>query len=241
VTVAAQTNPNPGLASFSVSDAPTVTEGPGVVATFKVTLSKALSTTVSVHYGTLNGTAFSGSDYVAKSGTLTFTAGQTSKTVTVSIINNGEPPTEAQEFFYLALSNSSGAQIARSVGKAIIKDPAPSPPSITANDAPRVNEDPFPQFTKFTITLSKASTGQVTVKYATSNGTAKSGYDYTSKTGTLTFQPGEKSKTVTIAILDPANDATGDAYIEYFYLNLSDPTGALIARPKAKAEIANDR
>lgn len=235
-----QTNPNPGLASFSVSDAPTVTEGPGVVSTFKVTLNKAVTKTVSVHYSTLNGTATAGSDYVAKSGTLTFTPGQTSKTVTVSIINNAEPPTEPNEFFYLALSNSSGAQIARSVGTAIIKDPSPPAPiSITANDAPRQNEDPFPQFSKFTVTLSKASTKQITVHYATSDGTAKSGHDYTSKSGTLTFDPGQTSKTVTIAILDPAHDPTGDQFIENYFLNLSSPTNAVIARAKAKAEIAN--
>jgi len=234
------TSPGPGLASFSISDASDVVEASGAVATFHVTLSKALSTTVSVKFSTLNGTASSGSDYVAKSGTLTFQPGQTSKTITVSIVNDAEPPVEPTEFFYVALSNSNGAQIARSVGKAnILETPTPTKPSITVNDAPRSNEDPFPQFSRFTVTLSKSSTSPVTVKYATSNGTAIAGFDYKTTTGTLTFQPGQTSKTVTVAILDPDHDPTGEMFIENYFLNLSSPTNATIARAKGKAEIAN--
>jgi hypothetical protein len=238
--IAAAQTPGPTLASFSISDAPNVVEASGAVATFRVTLSKALSTTVSVKFSTLNGTASAGSDFVAKSGTLTFLPGQTSKVVTISIINNAEPPVEPTEFFYVALSNSIGAQIARSVGRAnITETPAPSPIRIFANDAPTVNEGQSPQFSRFTVTLSRASTGVVTVRYFTSNGTAKAGFDYKAKSGTLTFQPGQTSKTVSVEIIDnePLNQPPGDQFIEDYFLNLADPTGAQFGDSKARGTI----
>ena len=52
----------------------------------------------------------------------------------------------------------------------------------------------------FTVQLSNPSDEAVTVKYTTANGTAKAGSDYTSKSGTLTFAPGETTKTISIAV-----------------------------------------
>ncbi|MFX8327835.1 Calx-beta domain-containing protein, partial [Acinetobacter baumannii] len=79
--------------SLSV-DSPSVTEGNSgtKVLTFTVTLSSASVQTVTVDYATVNGTALSGSDFVAASGTLTFAAGETSKTVSVTI--NGDTALE---------------------------------------------------------------------------------------------------------------------------------------------------
>ncbi|WUR13369.1 Calx-beta domain-containing protein [[Empedobacter] haloabium] len=53
-----------------------------------------------------------------------------------------------------------------------------------------------------TITLDKVTADTVTVKYATQNGTASAGTDYTAASGTLTFLPGETSKTIQVPILD---------------------------------------
>ncbi|SBS75523.1 Glycoside hydrolase family 5 [uncultured Mycobacterium sp.] len=88
----------------------------------------------------------------------------------------------------------------------------------------------------FTVTLSKASTTPVTVKYTTSNGTATAGADYTATTGTLTFAAGVTSQTVAVIV-------TGDTAVEpteTFTVALTNPAGATIARTTATATITND-
>ena len=75
-----------------------------------------------------------------------------------------------------------------------------------------------------TITLSAASTSIVTVKYLTSNGTALTGTDYTSTSGTVSFAIGETSKTVNVAILDDLISEISKS----FQITLSDPTNAAI-------------
>jgi hypothetical protein len=88
----------------------------------------------------------------------------------------------------------------------------------------------------FTVTLSAAATSAVSVTYATANGTATAGTDYTATSGTLTFAPGETSKTLTVAI-------TGDTVVEpteTFAINLSAPVGATLADANAQGSIVND-
>ena len=96
VAAALPTNCSGGTTpSLSIADA-SVTEGNSgtTTANFTVTLSAAATSTVTVNYATANGTATAGSDYVAASGTLTFTAGQTSKTIPVTV--NGDTTGRAQ-------------------------------------------------------------------------------------------------------------------------------------------------
>ena len=96
----------PGLA---VADAE-VEEGPNASLAFAVTLSRAPSGTVTVDYATSDGTATAGSDYTAASGTLTFAAGETEKTVSVAVLDDAHD--EGSETLGLTLSNASGAHIA---------------------------------------------------------------------------------------------------------------------------------
>src|SRR5262249_3877809 len=77
----------------------------------------------------------------------------------------------------------------------------------------------------FTVTLSPPSTAPLTVTFATADGTAVTGSDYTATSGTLTFAPGTTSKTIRVPILD---NAIGEA-TETFTVNLSSPVGAAIA------------
>ncbi|BAY23309.1 polymorphic membrane protein [Calothrix sp. NIES-2100] len=88
----------------------------------------------------------------------------------------------------------------------------------------------------FTVTLSAASTSAVTVNYATANGTATAGSDYTATTGTLTFNPGDTSKTLNVAV---AGDTTFEPN-ETFFVNLSNATNATIADNQALGTILND-
>ena len=96
----------PGLA---VADAE-VEEAAGATLAFAVTLSRAPSGTVTVGYATSDGTATAGSDYTATSGTLTFAAGETAKTVPVPVLDDNHD--EGSETLTLTLSNPSGAYLA---------------------------------------------------------------------------------------------------------------------------------
>ena len=83
-------------------------------ASFTVTLSAAATSTVTVDYSTANGTATPGTDSRPQSGTLTFTAGQTTKTIAVVV--NGDTTVEPNETFTVTLSSPTGATIARAPG-----------------------------------------------------------------------------------------------------------------------------
>jgi hypothetical protein len=99
------------LPSTSIADA-AITEGNSGTKTLKftVTLSAASGLAASVKYATMDGTATAGSDYVAKSGTVKFPAGATSKTITITI--NGDTAPESSEAFSLNLTNPVTATIA---------------------------------------------------------------------------------------------------------------------------------
>src|SRR4029078_1681846 len=88
----------------------------------------------------------------------------------------------------------------------------------------------------FAVTLSKAQTQAVTVAYATSNATRPAGSDYVATQGTLTFAPGQTSKTIPVTI-------NGDATVEpneTFVVTLSNPTNATLAKGTAQGQITND-
>ena len=90
----------------------------------------------------------------------------------------------------------------------------------------------------FTVTLAPAATGTVTVDWATADGTAVAGSDYTAGTGTLTFAPGETSKTVSVAVVDDSTIETGSG--ETVTLGLSNASGAVLADASATGTIADD-
>ena len=87
----------------------------------------------------------------------------------------------------------------------------------------------------FAATLSRASPGTVAVAYATADGSATAGSDYTARKGELTFDPGETEKTVSVPVLDDAVDEGS----ETFTLRLSDASGARIADGTATGTIEN--
>ena len=85
---------------------------------FTVTLSAASADNVTVDYATGGGTATAGSDYAATSGTLVFTPGQTSKTITVAV--TGDQGKEPNETFTVKLSNQNNATISRATATGTI-------------------------------------------------------------------------------------------------------------------------
>ena len=100
------------------------TEGDEAIS-FRVTLDEAASGTVTVDYATSNGTATAGSDYTAASGTLSFSAGETRKTLAVRISDDTE--SESDETFTVTLSNASGADLGTSEATGTIQNRAVTP------------------------------------------------------------------------------------------------------------------
>ncbi len=333
-----------GTAALSVSDAQAA-EGEAVA--FTVSLSPASDAAVTVDYATSDGTAASGTDYTATSGTLTFAAGETAKTVEVAAL--ADTATEGDETFTLTLSNPSGAALSSASATGTIADVRPALTaifhglpdehdgkklfsfeirfseefggmrltavkralavtggrlidarrtvrgqnrSVTARVRPSQGGDvtlalaatsdcsaadatctqdgrklsaavqatvPGPDSATtaqaqvlpvlsvadasadegaslaFSVTLDAAATGDVTVDYATGDGTASAGADYTAASGTLTFAAGETAKAVEVAALADA-DAESD---ETLTLALSNPSGATIGTASATGTVAN--
>jgi probable HAF family extracellular repeat protein len=210
----------PGTSVVNIGDA-SVTEGhTGTrAANLTVTLSPASSQPVTLSYSTANGTA-AADDYQPASGTVTFAAGETAKTI--SVLVNGDRTGEPDETFVVNVGQVAGnAVIADAQGVATIVDDEPrvSINSVTKNEG-HSGTTPF----AFTVSLSAPSGAAVTLNFATANGSAKSGEDYDAKSGSLSFAAGETSKTVTVNV-------KGDRKVEsqeVFYVNLSGASGALI-------------
>lgn len=229
--------PAPSAPTLSIGSA-SVTEGNSgtVSANFTVTLSAASANSVTVNYSTADGTAtIAGSDYAAASGTLTFAPGETSKTI--SVLVNGDKLVESNEQFYVNLAGASNANIATSQGTGTILNDDAAPLTVGIANASVIEGNSGTANATFTISLSAAATQNVTVSYATSDGNAVSGSDYLAATGSVTFFPGETSKTVVIKV-------NGDTLVESnetFFVTISNPVNVnLGSSVKATGTIQND-
>lgn len=213
--------------SFSIGNASAVTEG-GTL-TYTVTKTGAASTNYSVDYATTGGSATSGSDYTPKSGTLTFLPADTSKPITVA--TNDDGGAEYPETVLVSLSNpSGGSTISTSQGSGTINDNDTTPVSFAIGNAAAVSEGGT--FT-FYVSKSGSTASNYTVNYATANGSAD-GSDYTAKSGTLTFAPGDVSLPIPVQTTDD-NVYEGD---ETVLVNLSNASGgATITTAQASGTI----
>jgi hypothetical protein len=225
---------SPVTPALRIGDA-SVTEGnTGTrTATFTVTRTGAATGTTSVAFATANGTATAGSDYQATSGTLTFAPGETTKTITVLITGDRLP--EPSETFVVNLTGPTNATVADGQGVGTITD---DEPRISIGDVTRAEgkKNQTTLFT-FTITLSVAYDQPVTMSFQTVNGTAQSGEDYVAKSGTLTFAPGETTKTITIEVKGD-NKREAD---EYFYLDVFGlSSNGLFTKSRGTGWILND-
>src|SRR4029453_6145616 len=118
--------------TISINDV-TVTEGNAgtTTAAFTVSLSNPSSQTISVNYATADVTATAGSDYTSTSGTLTFTPGQVTQPLNVTVI--GETAFEPNETFNVNLSLAANAAIADNQGVGTITNDD-TQPTISIND-----------------------------------------------------------------------------------------------------------
>ncbi|RYG70082.1 hypothetical protein EON80_08570, partial [bacterium] len=177
--------------------------------------------------------AKAGEDYGAKSSTGTIAAGQLS--TTIAVVVNGDTLPETDEFFNLNLTEIKGAILKRSsaVGT-ITNDDATPTLSVSSVAVPEGNSGTTDA--TFQVTLSTASSQSVTVQFATVNGTAVAGDDFTVRTGTLTFAPGETTKAIVVKIKGDMLDEDD----EQFGLKLTDPTNATLLVGQGSAKITDN-
>src|SRR5262249_52452092 len=153
-------------------------------------------------------TASAGYDYVAASGTITFNPGETTQTITVMV--NGDRLAEPNETFVLNLSSPVNAMILRdqSLGTIIDDEPRISISDVARAEGQRAHPTLFP----FTVTLPAAYDQAVTLSCRPPDVTANSGEDYTAKTGTLTFNPGETTKTIAISVIGDSKKEADETF-----------------------------
>jgi uncharacterized delta-60 repeat protein len=220
--------------TISVSDA-NVTEGNSGTASisFTITLSQPSGGTVTVDVATADGTAIAPADYQGVAGTLRFAAGDTTKTVTVLV--NGDSLPEGNESFTLRLSNAVNASIVDASGTGTVLD-NDAAPTLAIDDATITEGDSGSVDALFTVSLSSASGQQVSVNFATVNDTATAGLDYAEQSGSLTFAPGELTKSITIQV-------SGDTAVEgneTFFVRLSGAVNAPIGDAQAVGTIQDN-
>ena len=220
----------PGVLQFSAATY-SVNEGQGS-ATITVTRTGGSNVPVSINYSTSNGTATAGSDYTATTGTLSFAAGETSKTFTVSIID--DTLVEGNETVNLTLSSPGGGVTLGSPASAslTILDNDAAQPGVLQFSAATYSVSEGQGTATITVTRTGGSNVPVSINYSTSNGTATAGNDYTATTGTLSFAAGETSKTFTVPIIDDTL-VEGNETVN---LTLSSPGGgATLGSPSTAA------
>ena len=127
-----------------------------------------------------------------------------------------------------AVSTESGRPLANTVSATVA-----GPVGVSVADA-RVKEAAGAALA-FAVTLSRTATTAFSVDYATSDGTAQAGADYTAASGTLSFQAGDSSKTIEVSVLDDAHDE-GE---ETLTLRLSNASGAWLSDGEATGTIEN--
>jgi uncharacterized repeat protein (TIGR01451 family) len=201
--------------------------------TFTVTLTPASAFASTVDFSTADGTAIAGSDYQGTNGTLTFTAGQTTKTI--SVLVNGDVTTEPNETFFVNLFNPGNATIADAQALGTITNDD-AIPTVTINDPSVIEGNSGTKSMNFVITLSNPSSTTISVPFTLADGTATVGSDYQTNSGSFTVIPGSLTASLSIQIF-------GDATVEpdeTFFVNLGAATGATVVDNQGVGTIIND-
>jgi hypothetical protein len=242
-TGGAKIDPNSGKASLIIGDNDQppgqiqflsgefrIREGAGSV-TLIVARREGAAGEVSVDYQTTDGTAKAGSDYTAASGTLTFGPGQLSRAITIPV--EKDTISEGVETFTVALSNPTGGAKLGTPSSAAISIIDAEPAGVVQFGRAEYVTGERAGTATISVIRTEGSEGEVSVDYATADGTAKEGLDYTATRGTLTFAPGEKNKSFTVPILED----TAIEGPEALSLLLNAPTGGAVLGPRNMARL----
>ena len=215
----------PGL---SVQDA-TAVESAGAMA-FTVVLDAASTKTISVEYATSGGSAEAGRDFEQTAGTVRFKPGVVEQTVSVRVLEDALD--EDDETFTLTLSSAVNAKVTDGQATGTIIDES-APPGLSIADATALESDGS---MVFAVMLSAESARELTVQFATSDGTALSGMDYIHVSGTLTFAPGDTTKQIAVPLLDDSVDED----VEAFTITLSSVVNATLVDDSAAGRISDN-
>ena len=146
-------------------------------------------------------------DYAPAQGTVTFAAGSTA-TQTIDVTVYDDTIDEPDEQVTVTLRNARNALLAGGGDTAsamgTIEDDD-DPPRVSIGDS-SLTEGAAGGAMRFAVTLERATNRTVTVRYDTADVTAAAGADYTRASGTLTFDPGELTRTIAVAVTDDALD-----------------------------------
>jgi hypothetical protein len=196
-----------------------------------VTLSRPASSTVKVSYSTFGLSSAGLTDYVPKTGTLTFapgTSGLTPVTKWIKVAIRGDVGVEFDETFGVALSNPIGATVNGSEGGVTIQDDDTTVgPVVTISSTALYEGDEAKRTLKLVLWLSQPAAVPVEIEYSTGDGTAIAPGDYRPKSDELTFLPGQVRKVVNIPVVP---DDLAEGGLEEFAGYLLSAVGAPIDR-----------
>ena len=176
---------------------------------------------VTLSYTTSDGSAKAGDDYIETNGTITIAEGVVDGYIPVEII--GDKINESTEQFHLDITSITGATLNDGNALGTIYDDDPIEFRISDE---RVTEGASGTTQEMTFTvylLKEAPFDGITIDYYTQNGSATAGLDYTAISGTITFNSGEREKTITVTILGD-DEIEGDEYFGVRLNNNSDGT-----------------
>ncbi|MEO6740615.1 MAG: Calx-beta domain-containing protein [Chthoniobacteraceae bacterium] len=184
-------------------------EGAGTV-TLTALRSGGSAGAVTASYAFSSATATSGTDFIGTNGTVTWASGDTTpKTFQVQIVD--DTIVENAEYFYVTLGVASGGAVPVTPIYATVtindndSGPPPPPAGSLQFSAPTLSVNEGAGSATLSVTRTGGSTGAVSVNYATANGTAVSGADFTAANGTLNWATGDATaKTITVPIIDDA-------------------------------------
>lgn len=207
---------------------------------FPITLSAAPGTgkTVTVYWATAPGTATtSNADFTFAKGKATFTGSQVSKTISVTVKQDGSD--ESNELLYLVAAGVDGGENHRERGTGTIFDDDPGSTSgvgLYVSDGLVVEGDSGARSIVVPIALTNTASGDVILHWSTVAGSATAGSDFTAKSGTVKIASGQRMTTVTVPI---TVDATSEG-TESFQVVVDTASNASLVRNAGTVTIRDD-
>jgi hypothetical protein len=240
--------------TVSISGPASVSEGNNgtTQVLYTISLSGQSSFEIKVPYSIGDGTGdtaakLNDGDFSAQSGTVTFAPDTTVTTTVVTVTINGDKKFEAAENFRVTLGTPTNASVGANGTATTTINNDDDPPRVTISDVSKDEGDNGPTTFTFTVSLvdaqgqSSASGLPVVVTYATADGTAKiSDLDYRSASGSLTFAPGELTKTISVTVNgDLFKENNGNAETFTVQLALPNPQQAVLVKSQGLGSIEN--